>query len=167
MSTLFIWKIYMQFIIGQLSFNKWSNKKLGWRRGKESACQCRRHWRRGFDPWVENIPWRREWEPIPVFLPGKSHGQRSLPSSSVRQAPLSMGSHRVKHDWACTYPTLILTACLTGPRHGKSHSGEDGHTAQTQFTLFFWFSELRSWIASHFSCYPLKTTSGLQLHFIY
>ena len=30
------------------------------------------------DPWVGEIPWRREWQPTPVFLPGKSHGQRSL-----------------------------------------------------------------------------------------
>jgi len=34
--------------------------------------------RPGFDPWVEKIPWRRAWQPTPVFLPGKSHGQRSL-----------------------------------------------------------------------------------------
>ena len=31
-----------------------------------------------FDPWVGKIPWRRKWTPTPVFLPGKSHGQRSL-----------------------------------------------------------------------------------------
>ena len=31
-----------------------------------------------FDPWVGKIPWRRKWQPPPVFLPGKSHGQRSL-----------------------------------------------------------------------------------------
>ena len=31
-----------------------------------------------FDPWVRKIPWRREWQFPPVFLPGKSHGQRSL-----------------------------------------------------------------------------------------
>ena len=43
--------------------------------GKESVCQCRRH---GFDPWVENIPQRSKWQPTPVFLPEKSHGQRSL-----------------------------------------------------------------------------------------
>ena len=43
--------------------------------GKESACQCRR---RGLDPWVRKIPRRRKWQPTPVFLPGKSHGQRSL-----------------------------------------------------------------------------------------
>jgi len=33
---------------------------------------------RRFDPWAEKIPWRRKWHPIPVFLPGKFHGQRSL-----------------------------------------------------------------------------------------
>ena len=26
----------------------------------------------GFDPWVEKIPWREAWEPIPIFLPGES-----------------------------------------------------------------------------------------------
>ena len=43
--------------------------------GKESACQPRRC---GLDAWVRKIPWRRKWQPTPVFLPGKSHGQRSL-----------------------------------------------------------------------------------------
>ena len=37
--------------------------------------KCRKH---GFDPWVGKIPWRRKWQPIPVFLPGKSRGPRSL-----------------------------------------------------------------------------------------
>ena len=46
--------------------------------GKEPACQCRRHKRHGFDPWVGKIPCRRAWQPTPVFLPGESHGQRSL-----------------------------------------------------------------------------------------
>ena len=32
----------------------------------------------GFNPWVEKIPWRRAWQPTPVFLPGESHRQRSL-----------------------------------------------------------------------------------------
>ena len=41
--------------------------------------QCRRP---GFDPWVGKIPWRREWQPTPVFLPGESHGLRSLAGSS-------------------------------------------------------------------------------------
>jgi len=46
--------------------------------GKESACQCRGHRRRRFDPWIGKIPWRRKWQPTPMFLPGESHGQRSL-----------------------------------------------------------------------------------------
>ena len=40
--------------------------------------QCRRHKRHGFDPQVGKTPWRRKWHPTPVFLPGESHGQRSL-----------------------------------------------------------------------------------------
>ena len=46
--------------------------------GKGLACQCRRHKRRGFNLWVEMIPWRRAWPPIPVFLSGESHGKRNL-----------------------------------------------------------------------------------------
>jgi len=35
-----------------------------------------------FNPWVGKVPWRREWQPAPVFLPGESHGQRSLAGCS-------------------------------------------------------------------------------------
>ena len=45
---------------------------------KECASQCRRYKRHGFDPWVGKVPWRRAWQPMPVFLPGESHGQRCL-----------------------------------------------------------------------------------------
>ena len=46
--------------------------------GKEPTCQCRRLKRGEFYPWVGKIPWRKAWQPTPVFLPGESHGQRSL-----------------------------------------------------------------------------------------
>ena len=46
--------------------------------GKEPVCQCRRHKRPEFSRWVGKIPWRRAWQPSPVFLPRESHGQRSL-----------------------------------------------------------------------------------------
>ena len=46
--------------------------------GKEPDCQYRRHQKHGFDPWFRKIPWRREWQPTPVFLAGESLGQRSL-----------------------------------------------------------------------------------------
>ena len=47
---------------------------------KKKAClsmqeRLKRHW---FDPWVKKIPWRRAWQPTPVFLSGESHGQSSL-----------------------------------------------------------------------------------------
>ena len=53
-----------------------------WLSDKESACQCRQHQRLGFSPWVGKIPWRRECQPTPEFLPEESHGQGSLESHS-------------------------------------------------------------------------------------
>ena len=52
---------------------------LGGSDGKESTCQCKRP---GFDHWVGKITWRRKWQPTPIFLPGESHGQRSLVGDS-------------------------------------------------------------------------------------
>ena len=46
-----------------------------WLRWKRIYLQCGRP---RFDPWVGKIPWRKEWQPTPVFLPGESHEQRSL-----------------------------------------------------------------------------------------
>ena len=51
--------------------------------GKEPTCQCRRPKKFWFDSWVGNIPWKRAQQPTPVFLPGESHGQRSLLKQSV------------------------------------------------------------------------------------
>ena len=48
----------------------------------------------GFDPWVGKIPWRRKWQPAPVFLPGKFHGQRSL---AGRPPWGRMGSDTAEH----------------------------------------------------------------------
>ena len=51
---------------------------LGGTSGKESACQCRRRKRHRFNPWVGKIPWRKAWQPTPVFLLGECHAQRNL-----------------------------------------------------------------------------------------
>ena len=61
-----------------------------WLNGWRICVQCRRCRRRGLDPWVGKIPWRRKWQPTPVLLPGKSHGRRSL----VGYSPW------VGHDWS-------------------------------------------------------------------
>ena len=45
---------------------------LGSTCGKEPASQCRRHKRHRFDAWIRKIPWRKAWQPTPVFLPGES-----------------------------------------------------------------------------------------------
>ena len=62
-----------------------------WFSGKESTCQCRRY---GFDSCIRKIPWRRKWQPTPIELPGKSHGQRSLAGYSP------WGHKRVGHGLA-------------------------------------------------------------------
>ena len=74
--------------------------------GKESACQCRRH---RFDPWVGKIPWRRAWQPTPVFLPGESHRQRSLPGYS---------------PWGHT-PELLSVAKCQGATGEVRHGGQE------------------------------------------
>ena len=56
---------------------------------KESTCQCRRLKRHRFHPWVRKIPWSRKWRPTPVFLPGESHGQRSLAGYSEKDCKQS------------------------------------------------------------------------------
>ena len=116
-----------------------------WLVGKESACNvgdCLQYRRRGFDPWVRKIPWKRKWQPTPVFLPGESHRQRNLAGYTVHggckeldtMAPhsstlawkipwteepgrlQSMGSQRVRHDWATS---LSLFTFMHWSRKGQ------------------------------------------------
>ena len=76
---------------------------------KELPCQCRRC---SFDPWVRNIPWRREWQPTPVSLPGESHGEWSLVADSpwvhkewTTTEWLKIGTCLVNEFWAeLTFP---------------------------------------------------------------
>jgi len=54
-----------------------------WCRSKESTCQCRRHKRCRFNPWVRKIPWSWKWQPTSIFLPEKFYGQKSLVGYSL------------------------------------------------------------------------------------
>ena len=82
-----LWMVCSHFVL------KWKTWlfcccKLAWPRGflgfpggasgKEPSFLCMRHKRCRYDPWVRKILWRRAWQHSPVFLPGESHGQRSL-----------------------------------------------------------------------------------------
>ena len=62
--------------------------------GKESTCQCRRYKRHRFNPWVRKIPLSRKWQPVPVFLTEKSHGQKNLAGYSP------WGHKEAEHDLA-------------------------------------------------------------------
>ena len=74
----------------------WTLQNLGFPGGAVvKTCQCGRHKRCRFDPWVGKIPWRRKWQPTPVFLPGKSNGQRSLAGYSPWGYKESDTKHRV------------------------------------------------------------------------
>ena len=69
--------------------------------GKEPARQCRRRKRHRFEPWVRKIPWKRKWQPSPVFLPGESHGQRSLAGydpQGHRESDTTEGLHAHAHE---------------------------------------------------------------------
>ena len=61
-----------------------------WLSGKESSCQYRRKRSYRFNPWVRKIPWKRKWQPTPVFLPGKFHEPEELGGLQF------MGLQRVK-----------------------------------------------------------------------
>ena len=87
--------------------------------GKEPTCQCRTHKRLGLDPWVGKIPWRRARQPTLVFLPGESHGQRSLvgyspygrkESSRHTQRSCSRSYPSPLHD---PFPTLFHLASVS------------------------------------------------------
>ena len=64
---------------------------------KESACQYRIPKRCEFDPWVGKIPWGRAWQPMPAFLFGESHGQRSLVGYSPQGRKESDTTEVTKH----------------------------------------------------------------------
>ena len=83
-----------------------------WPSGKESTCQCRRHRRYRFNPWVRKIPWRREWQSTPVFLPGEFHGGAWW--ATVRKVTKSRTQMNDEHTH-----TLLYWADLENPRYSS------------------------------------------------
>ena len=88
----------------------WNIRLPRWRSGKESACQWRRHKRHRFDRWVGKILWSRKWQPTPVFLPGKFHGQRSLAGYSPYGHILLDSTEHTRTHILVTGPTKQVTA---------------------------------------------------------
>ena len=88
-----------------------------WLSGKESAYRCKRT---GCYPWVWKIPWRVEWQPTPVSLLGKSHGQKSLVSYShgIAESDTTEHTHThayintCKHVYVCIYVYVCIHMCV-------------------------------------------------------
>ena len=97
-----------------------------WLSSRESGCQCSRH---RFHPWVRKMPWRRKWLRTTVFLPEKSHGQRSLEGYGLGSCKTSdilqwqtttyvckkgNSASRNKHWWWRSMPRAIMWRRLWG-----------------------------------------------------
>jgi len=69
--------------------------------GKEFTCNAGNVGRHKFNPQVRMIPWRRAWQPTPVFLPGESHGQRILAGYSPLGCKESDMTEATEHPRTC------------------------------------------------------------------
>ena len=67
---------------------------------KKVHLQCRRP---GFNPWVRKIPWRKEWQPTPVILPGEFHEQRILVGYSPWGGKQLDMTEKITHKTSITY----------------------------------------------------------------
>ena len=100
---------------------------------------CLKYERPGFYPWVQKIPWRRTWQPTPVFLPRKCQRQRSLAGYSP------WGSQRVRHNWVTSLSLSPPAVFWPGEFHGLytpwgSRVGHDWLTSLSP-TAVFWPGE--------------------------
>ena len=68
----------------------------------------------GFDPWVGKIPWRSEWLPIPVFLPGESYGQRILVGCSPWDRQESDTTEQLTHTHTHTRVCMCKVKDMMG-----------------------------------------------------
>ena len=96
-----------------------------WLRGYIVCLQCGRS---GFDPWVGKIPWRRKWQPTPVFLPGESHGQRSLVGYSPWGRKVSGTTEQLHFHFSLSgieprYPTLQVDSLPSEPPGKPMNTG--------------------------------------------
>ena len=91
-----------------------------WLRGYSVCLQCRRP---GFEPWVGKIPWRRKWQPTPVFLPGESHGWRSL----VGYSP---SGHKESDttEWLDFHFHSLALSLVYGPTLTAIHDSWENHS---------------------------------------
>ena len=95
---------YMDFIIGICHYYP-----LGFPGGSDGRV-CLECWRPGFNPWVRKIPWRRKWKPKKMATHSGILAWK-IPWTEAPGGLYSMGSQRVRHNWATDFMCLLLP-CL-------------------------------------------------------
>ena len=112
------------------SYLNLSTYGLRWLSDKEPAClgdirdMCRRYKRWRFNPCSGKIPWRRKWQLTPVYVPGKSPGQRGLAGCSPRDSQNSHDSEtrpRQPHRWSITFTTCKSLHCTLVNLYNTGH----------------------------------------------
>ena len=98
--------------------------------------------RSGLDPWVGKIPWRREWLPTPVLLPGDFHGQTSL------AGPWGC---RVRHDWATNTSSCVHSPPISG-LHAQG-SGQVSFHWPTLTAKVTKYSVFKKWLSGLHACW--------------
>ena len=88
--------------------------------GREPICQCRRHKRLRFNPWVRKIPWGIAWQPTPVFLLGESSWTKETGGLQ------SIKLQRVRRNLAHT--------------HAYTHTHTHTHTPYLLHSLVYWWT---------------------------
>ena len=100
---------WSQFILSNCTFIR--SRCEWWLSGKETTCNAGDT---SFIPWVGKIPWRRAWQSTPVFLPGESHGQRSLAGYSP------WGCKELDRNEQLTYTPNIITSRIWSKKGSTS-----------------------------------------------
>ena len=100
--------------------------------GKEFACQCRRHKRWGFNPWVRKTLWRRKWQPSPVFLPGNSMDRRAW-WGTVHGVTKS-------RTWLSTHTHARTPSIALSPQEYKKASVHDHSLHRWNMCMTWYFS---------------------------
>ena len=147
-----------------------------WLSGKESVCWCRRCRRLRFSPWVGKVPWRRVWQPTPLFLPGESLGQRSLAGNSpwncrVRhnlatelQAQAKLGQGRVLAQISCLAwgaPACIPAGYWAGLDLGTNELEGGTHLVPPPLVLMPGWTRSRVWLSEPLA--PRRARHGASL----
>ena len=124
-----------------------------------------RHKKCGFDPWVWKIPWRRAWKPTAVFLPGGSHGQRSLVGCSPWGRGGSDTTKRVHFHFSlsCTGEgngNPLQCSCLENPRDGGAWWASVYGVTQSRTRLKRLSSSMVTVLISPGGIYKSRTTGS-------